>query len=221
MVKENYRKVTQGASGGGGGSSSSKPAATASSSTRRNAHVEARGASSNATDAANAKSGRQAVRAAAGAAAGAAGIVVGAAAGVAVGAAAGVAVGAAFLAGHRKGSEGEIRATSSSPSRLRRRGGSDGPGGLVADAELRRNAEGRRGGGGWIPISSPGEEKIDASGRARPSSATVASSRRGNISSTTGSASGLGRGARGGESSGASGSRKAKAGAGPTWLGRG
>lgn len=221
MVKENYRKVTQGASSSGNGSSITKPANTASASARRHTHPEAWGASSGAADATNGKSGRQAARAAAGAAAGAAGIVVGAAAGMAVGAAAGVAVGAAFLAGHRKGVEGENRDRSPSPSRSRRRGGSDGPVGVVADAEQRRNAQGRRGSGGWIPIDAPGEEKTDASGRARPSPPTVASSRRGIISSTTESASGVSRGARGGESSGASGSRKAKAKDGPTWLGRG
>lgn len=211
MVKENYRKVTQGSSSGGGNSSSTL-------SSRRNTapEVETRGASSfsatTVNEAASGISSRKGARAAAGAAAGAAGIVVGAAAGVAVGAAAGVVVGAAFLAGHRKGSHEEHMARSSSPSRHRRRGGSEGPGGERADEELRSNS------GGWIPIDAP--EGVQR----RPSGGNGGGGSRPTLAGTTSSsrqASSSGRGSRGaGTSSGAPKTERG-AGGGPTWLGRG
>lgn len=227
MVKDNYRKVTQGS---GGGDSSSKPAAAAASGSTPSLSVRrgaggggggARGDSSRTTGDSTRKTTRQTARAAAGAAAGAAGIVVGAAAGMAVGAAAGVAVGAAFLAGHRKGSHAEDNKTkSNSPSRFRKRGGSEGPGGALADADLVNN--------GWIPIDAPRGERrrADASGGGgggvvRPASAGGAVSSRRPSSTSTASNESRGHGRSRGAGSADATSADRTATGGPRWLGQG
>eukprot|EP00752_Nemacystus_decipiens_P003108 g2879.t1 len=216
MVKENYRRVTQGSGSGGGDSTSTMgTGATSSSAVSASASVGAT------LDDPERRPARQAARAAAGAAAGAAGIVVGAAAGMAVGAAAGVAVGAAFLAGHRKGSHEEHKSASASPtSRAVRRGSSDGDGGGGGGGGSK---EERGRSGGWIPIDAPpaaeaGERRRSDHGVGRrPSSAGGASgSRRTSLSNTTGS---IGRGARGRSARGAAAS-KAGAAEVPGWLGR-
>eukprot|EP00903_Cladosiphon_okamuranus_P017566 g16180.t1 len=215
MVKENYRKVTQGSRVD---SSSTLGGTTASA-------AAASGASA-ALDDPERRPARQAARAAAGAAAGAAGIMVGAAAGMAVGAAAGVAVGAAFLAGHRKGSHEENKSRSASPSsRARRRGGSEGAEGAGGGGGGGGAKDERRSSGGWIPIDAPaaaaaGEERrrSDHGVGRRPSSAGggggSSGSRRTSLSNTTGS---MGRGARGRSGRGASKAGDAEA---PGWLGR-
>ncbi|CAM9872791.1 unnamed protein product [Ectocarpus sp. 12 AP-2014] len=214
MVKENYRKVTK---GDASSSSSSRSSSTATAASRISPGADP-------SDDPNRRHGRQTAKAVAGAAAGAGMLVVGAAgAGMAVAGAAGVAVGAAFAAGvaagasRKNGGHGEREPRSTSPSRTRRRGGSEG----AAVAGLSGENPERRRSGGWIPIDAPGEERRGSdhggSGR-RPSSSM---SRRASFSRTTG---GIGRG-HGGSSSrstrGASGkNRSGKDTDAPSWLGR-
>ncbi|CAN0143298.1 unnamed protein product, partial [Ectocarpus sp. 6 AP-2014] len=216
MVKENYRKVTQ---GDASSSSSSRSSSTATAASRRSPGAEP-------SDDPNRRHGRQTAKAVAGAAAGAGMLVVGAAgAGMAVAGAAGVAVGAAFAAGVAAGAsrkdggheEREPR-SSTSPSQTRRRGGSDG----AAAAGLSGEKPERRRSGGWIPIDAPGEERRGSDhgggGRRPPSSV----SRRASFSRTTG---GIERGHGGSSSSrrtrGASSkNRSGKDTDGPSWLGR-
>lgn len=226
MVKENYRKITQGSSGGGSVSGTSNRS-TVTPSSGASSEPSRGGGASSAQDSRQAssqspveehpnRSGRRAAKAA-GAVAGATGLVVGATAGVAVGAAAGVAAGAAYLVGHRRGAKSELKARSTSPSRERRRGG----GGNVSATVGRR-----RDSGAWIPIDAPGgwipidmqveaRRRADANGAGRGGagygrSSPAAGVRRSNLSSTqNGSSRGQSRTSRGkGVTNG------------PTWLGR-
>lgn len=232
MVKENYRKITHGSSGGSSvGGTSNRSTVTPSSGPPRGGGASSvqdsrRASSQSPVEEHPNRSGRRTAKAA-GAVAGATGLVVGATAGVAVGAAAGVAAGAAYLVGHRRGTQSELKARSTSPSRERRRGG----GGNASANVGRRRDSGALipidAPGGWIPIDMQVEarRRADANGSGRGGAASGRSSpaagvRRSNIASTqNGLSRGQNRISRGQGVTGGSNKSRGVAN-GPTWLGR-